>query len=1135
VVGSAPLNSDSADSSPGGTHPTEPSTNASIAQPATGTPAVAKPATPAARFDFPVANQPLVGVISTGFTANNPDIDYSRIALGQDRVAGDANPLMQPTEGSAPGTHVLGIIGATQGNNKGIDGINDDAPLWVGRAPATSEKWAESLKEFVDAAKQSAQPNAVVNINLNLTETTPQGQVVPRSQLNAAEKEALAYAQQNKVLVVVAAGNDPQQISALGNAGLDFDNIITVGSGNRTGQTDYSGTGEALDIVAEGGTRSNPVLSTVGTSTGNMAGTSVAAAQVTGAVSQVWAANPQLNYRQVVDIVKNTATDLGQPNWDAQTGAGLLNMEAAVKLAKVTAPFQPESELQPYPESDPVATEPVPLPGEADPVERAIVGDISQEINTELVPELGTVLTQLQSTLAEITANPSATQEPAPDAPTEQEQDDLISQLNAEIEAAFAELTEDKFADVSALAGKFEFAREAQPLVGVIDTGFAAKNPDIDKSRITAGKDYIDGDDNPLLAEGEGDDHGTKVLEVIAATQNNNVGIDGVNDDAPIWLGRAVGSGEWAKSLVDFVDAAKQSDQPNGVVNLSFDLTQRNPDGSVTTRTQFTQEEIDALKYARDNNVLVVVAAGNQGTAVMSALGQASEHFNNIITVGAADEAANRADYSSYGKGLDLMAYGARLDDPTTATGSPELDLFAGLSPEEIELVDKLAKQSDSSSDNMPALSEEEEAKAFAATQKMLQKTLDSLGDVGAGGDTDMGANAIAGTSIAAAKVTGAASQVWAANPDLNAAQVKEILKATAVDLHTPGWDMETGAGLLNLGLAVQAAFSTKGEAYAADSVEMLSGLGVLNGSGTPEERPTKGFWKKLWNGVKKVFNTVVTVVKKVVKVVQKVVNVAQQVVDFIQKAIPLFTKIGGFIRTIASKFVCLPILGKIGVVLGGIALVGAAVGGAIWWFNKQKQQQQQQQQQPEPQQQVVVVQEDPMVAKINALQTAWAKLSAQQKTDLKSYLLNGLPDKYKPLFNGAPDKISVLLSAVNSLTQEQQNQLGPKLLDGVPPTWKSFFDGTNPSNSYVPQAVKDAWNSLTVPPEQKEALKNALLNGVTSPYGRPIMEGDPDGILKVASVFNSPNLTEQDKDIIGNFLLNEPGGVPDQYHSLFF
>jgi subtilisin family serine protease len=49
-------------------------------------------------------------------------------------------------------------------------------------------------------------------------------------------------------------------------------------------------------------------------------GTSVATAEVTGAVSQVWAANPQLSYRQVIEIIKSTATDLDTPNWDAITG-----------------------------------------------------------------------------------------------------------------------------------------------------------------------------------------------------------------------------------------------------------------------------------------------------------------------------------------------------------------------------------------------------------------------------------------------------------------------------------------------------------------------------------------------------------------------------------------------------------------------------------------------------------------------------------------------------------------------------------------------------------------------------------------------------------------------------------------------
>jgi hypothetical protein len=39
-------------------------------------------------------------VIDTGIAANNPDIDYSRIILGQDRVDGDANPLLSAGEGS---------------------------------------------------------------------------------------------------------------------------------------------------------------------------------------------------------------------------------------------------------------------------------------------------------------------------------------------------------------------------------------------------------------------------------------------------------------------------------------------------------------------------------------------------------------------------------------------------------------------------------------------------------------------------------------------------------------------------------------------------------------------------------------------------------------------------------------------------------------------------------------------------------------------------------------------------------------------------------------------------------------------------------------------------------------------------
>ena len=63
-----------------------------------------------------------------------------------------------------------------------------------------------------------------------------------------------------------------------------------------------------------------------------------------------------------------------------------------------------------------------------------------------------------------------------------------------------------------------------------------------------------------------------------------------------------------------------------------------------------------------------------------------------------------------------------------------------------------------------------------------------------------------AGTSIAAANVSNAAAKLWATNPLLNATAVVTLLKETATDLNTSGWDAQTGHGSLNLASAIQSA-----------------------------------------------------------------------------------------------------------------------------------------------------------------------------------------------------------------------------------------------------------------------------------------------------------------------------------------
>ena len=100
----------------------------------------------------------------------------------------------------------------------------------------------------------------------------------------------------------------------------------------------------------------------------------------------------------------------------------------------------------------------------------------------------------------------------------------------------------------------------------------------------------------------------------------------------------------------------------------------------------------------------------------------------------------------------------------------------------------------------------------------------------------DLGIGEMAGTSVAAAKVTGAGSQAWAANPGLNYFQVKEILKQTAVDLNKPGWDLETGSGLVNIAAAVELAKRIQPQAYQPKPIQSpltWSGEGKV----TPGER----------------------------------------------------------------------------------------------------------------------------------------------------------------------------------------------------------------------------------------------------------------------------------------------------------
>ncbi|WP_148863499.1 S8 family peptidase [Marinobacter fonticola] len=139
--------------------------------------------------------------------------------------------------------------------------------------------------------------------------------------------------------------------------------------------------------------------------------------------------------------------------------------------------------------------------------------------------------------------------------------------------------------------------------------------------------------------------HGTHVAGTIAALDNTMGGV-GVAPNATILPIRVLGL-DGMGSLSDIIAAIDALTSPDNtlkpdVMNLSL--------GTDANSAQLEA----AIQRAVDSGILVVAAAGNQGTnaRVYPAA------FDNTIAVGAVDAGRQRASYSSFGDWLDLVAPG---------------------------------------------------------------------------------------------------------------------------------------------------------------------------------------------------------------------------------------------------------------------------------------------------------------------------------------------------------------------------------------------------------------------------------------------------------------------------------------------
>ena len=251
-----------------------------------------------------------VTVIDTGLDVSHPEF------------AGRPNTTLlnaQSTTGAEDelhGTAVSSVVAAPE-NGVGLAGVYPQAALaeWDS-GPTFVSDVIEGMEHALDAGQ------GVINMSFGFDGYDPL----------LADEVDIAFG--TGTLLVAAAGNDFLEGNAR-HSPAALPHVLTVGATDEQNHASYfSNRSLAVDLAAPG--EKIPVAVPTWASASGYAtadGTSFSAPLVAGAAAWVWTRRPELDVTQLFDLMRWSATDIGAPGFDEDTGWGLLNVPAALSAA----------------------------------------------------------------------------------------------------------------------------------------------------------------------------------------------------------------------------------------------------------------------------------------------------------------------------------------------------------------------------------------------------------------------------------------------------------------------------------------------------------------------------------------------------------------------------------------------------------------------------------------------------------------------------------------------------------------------------------------------------------------------------------------------------------------------------------